>query len=313
VTGEIDVLVYGRPSCDIVFSGLEAWPAEGREVNAEVLEVAAGAHFNTAAALKRLELEVAFAAVVGADLWGEIVLRDLRAEGLADEHVLTVDAASTPVSVALNQRGDRGFVTFAPGHEIAERAYVATTLELLATRAVRHVHCDLSGAARAVIPAAHEAGATVSIDAYDAGPRLSSPEVRELLSAADVVFVNELEALAITGRSGWQEAVDDLGSWISHLVGKRGAAGAVSIVEGTRHEVEGRETDLVDATGAGDCFAAGYLWAFLHARDAAECLALANLCGAAAVTRPGGYRGAPTLDDLLAAATAAGIVAEPAR
>jgi hypothetical protein len=54
-----DILVAGRPSVDIVFSGLEAWPAVGEDMEAEGLGVCAGTWFNTHAA-NRIALRVAF-------------------------------------------------------------------------------------------------------------------------------------------------------------------------------------------------------------------------------------------------------------
>ena len=51
-----DVLVIGRPSCDLVFTGLPSWPNVGREIIAHRLTVSAGGAFNAVAALHRLRL-----------------------------------------------------------------------------------------------------------------------------------------------------------------------------------------------------------------------------------------------------------------
>jgi sugar/nucleoside kinase (ribokinase family) len=91
------------------------------------------------------------------------------------------------------------------------------------------------------------------------------------------------------------------------VVVKRGARGAVAIVDGEAVEAAGERVDVVDATGAGDCFAAGYLWGHLRGLAPDTCLALANLCGAAAVREAGGFRGAPREADLIEAARAAGL------
>lgn len=301
MTSELEVLVPGRPSCDLVFSRVHAWPRIGREVYADELETAAGGHFNTAAALRRLNVAVALVAVVGADPWGEVVLRDLRAEQLPEEFVEVVSSASTPVSVALNYDGDRGFVTYAPGWETVEEPVVAMTLELLATRPVRHVHGDLSSVSRRVLPAARRAGATFSLDAHEAGPWLAAPSVRELVAEVDVLFANEDEAMAMTGAGDPTSALRDLARNVPHVVVTRGARGAAAVRRGEVHEVAGADVEVVDATGAGDCFVAGYLWALLRGRAAAECLELANRCGAAAVRAAGGFQGAPTEHELLAA------------
>jgi sugar/nucleoside kinase (ribokinase family) len=297
---EFDVLVPGRPSCDLVFSSLAAWPELGREVYADGFSAHAGAHFNTAAALARLGLSVAFVAVVGADQWGEMVLRDLRAEGLSDTYVRVLEALPTPVSVALNLAGDRGFVTYAPRHDVSESEFLQLSRDVLGSAEVRHVHADLS-AAPGLLAAARRAGASLSVEAYDAGPELASDEVRAVVAAADLVFANEDEATAIGGS--WR----GLGRISRHAIVKRGARGAVAMVDGDAIEEPALAADVVDATGAGDCFAAGYLWGHLRGLAPETCLPLANFCGAAAVRQVGGYRGALREGDLLEAARSAGL------
>jgi sugar/nucleoside kinase (ribokinase family) len=293
VAREIEVLVPGRPSCDLVFTGLTSWPAAGREVYASGIGVAAGGHFNTAAALARLGVSVALVAAVGDDEWGAIVRREAAAEGLPVELVEVVPGTPTPVSVALNDGGNRGFVTYAPGWDVAEARFVGAALQLLGRGAVAHVHGDLSGATPRLLPAAREAGATYSVDAHDAGPRLAAPEIRSLVASLDLLFVNEDEALAMTGADDWREALRELTAETPHVVVKRGADGSACSVDGAVYESPARSATVVDATGAGDCFVAGYLWALRRGRGPAACLEAGNVCGAAAVSALGGYRGAP--------------------
>ena len=292
----IDVVIAGRPSCDVVFTALREWPALGREIHADGLAVAAGGHFNTAAALARLGVSVALVATVGDDVWGEVVLRDAIAEDIPREWIRVLPGTPTPVSVALNVAGDRGFVTFAPGWDAAADDFVERARTLVGSGRVRHLHGDLSSASDVLIPAAREAGATVSLDAHEAGPWLASARVAELASAADVVFLNEDEARAIVEVDDVEAALTALSPRIPHLVLKRGSRGAASVVEGMRRDVGALAADVVDATGAGDCFVAGYLARLLAGRPPDECLAFANECGAAAVRRPGGFAAAPRLD-----------------
>ena len=295
------MLVPGSPSCDLVFAGLSAWPAAGREVYAGGLGVAAGAHFNTAAALRRLNVRVALVAAVGDDVWGDLVLRDVRAERLPEEHVRVLTGVSTPVSAALNFAGDRGFVTHAPAYETIVADVVSRARELLSAGRVAHVHGDLSTSTRTLLDAARAAGSTYSVDAHEAGPWLAESRVRALVADVDLLFANEDEAIAMTGVSDWRAALLALAREVPHVVLKRGAAGAACAVAGDVWEAPALPATVVDATGAGDCFAAGYLWALRRGRPPAACLEAGHRCGAAAVGAMGGFRGAPTEDDLAAA------------
>lgn len=295
---EIEVLVPGRPSCDLVFHGLAEWPELGREVYSAGLGVAAGGHFNTAAALARLNVRVALVATVGDDRWGEIVLDAARAEGLPLRHLHVLPGEPTPVSVALGLGGDRGFVTYAPGYDAAERTVVAETRALLEPGSVEHVHGDLSRSTPDLLATAHAAGTTYSVDAHQAGPWLAAEAIGELAAAVDILFANEDEALAMTGAADWRDAIALLGERTPHVVVKRGAEGAACLAGGELHESPARPAEVVDATGAGDCFVAGYLWAWRRGQPPAACLEAGNRCGAAAVAAPGGYAGAPREADV---------------
>jgi sugar/nucleoside kinase (ribokinase family) len=293
-------VVPGRPTCDLVFTELSTWPSVGREVYAGGFAVAAGAHFNTAAALARLNVRVALVAAVGDDECGEIVLRAVRDEGLPEQFVHVLPSVPTAVSVALNHEGDRGFVTYSPNYGLVEAQVIATTRALLES-GVSHVHGDLSKATPELLAAARSAGATYSVDTHDAGSVLASAEVRDLVADVDMLFANEREALAMTGATDWRSALLKLARETPHVVLKRGEHGSACMVAGKVHEAPARRATVVDATGAGDCFVAGYLWAYRRDRPTAACLAAANICGAAAVASVGGYRGALREPDLVAA------------
>jgi sugar/nucleoside kinase (ribokinase family) len=230
----------------------------------------------------------------------------MRAEELAEDYVQVVPGLATPLSVALNHAGDRGFVTFEPDYGRAESAFAGATEALLEARAVRHVHADVSVSQR-VLEAARRSGATLSVDAYDAGEQLASEAVRDVVAAADLLFVNEAEALAMTGAASEEEAGRELAARCPHVVVKRGARGARAYVAADVVEAPTKPVEVVDATGAGDCFAAGYLWGRLAGLPPGACLAVGNLCGGMAVAELGGYRGAPTIAELTAAARAAGV------
>jgi sugar/nucleoside kinase (ribokinase family) len=272
----------------------------GREVYAEGFGVTAGAHFNTAAALARLNVRVALVGAVGADELGSIVLRAAREEGLPEEFVHVLPAVPTAVSVALNLGGDRGFVTYSPDYDRIEAHVIAATRALLEDGAASHVHGDLSHGTIDLLDAARSAGTTYSVDAHDAGPSLASREVRELVASVDLLFANEREALAMTGADDWRTALRELARDTRHVVLKRGELGSAAAVGGELHEAPAKPVRVLDATGAGDCFVAGYLWAYRRGRSPAACLEAGNLCGAAAVGSIGGYRGALREADVLA-------------
>ena len=85
-----DLLVVGRPSVDVMFSGLPRWPELGHDIEVDGLGMSAGTSFNTPAAANRVGLRVAYVATVGTDVWSRMIRDEFDAEGLptdfAEEH-----------------------------------------------------------------------------------------------------------------------------------------------------------------------------------------------------------------------------------
>jgi sugar/nucleoside kinase (ribokinase family) len=116
----------------------------------------------------------------------------------------------------------------------------------------------------------------------------------------DILFVNEPEACTITGEDDAVAALRALGRSVPFVVVKRGACGASALVEGREYHAPTEPIEVIDATGAGDCFNAGFLYGLHTGRSIEECLRFGNICGGLAVAVPGGYAGAPTEAELLA-------------
>jgi sugar/nucleoside kinase (ribokinase family) len=88
---------------------------------------------------------------------------------------------------------------------------------------------------------------------------------------------------------------------------KLGGDGAVAIAGGPTVRVEAEPTEVLDTTGAGDCFDAGVLLGWLGGLELEASLTLGTICGSRAVTDYGGYRACPRLPELHDLASARGI------
>src|SRR5262249_19099703 len=107
-----DLMVAGRPSVDMIFSGLPEWPAIGKDIESGGLGVWPGTSCNTPAAANRIGMRVAYVATLGNDPWSRLVREEFGAEGLPTDFLEIEDRHLPAVSVALNFAGDRGFVTY---------------------------------------------------------------------------------------------------------------------------------------------------------------------------------------------------------
>ena len=302
-----DVLVVGRPTVDLVFTNIPSWPALGQEVYAEGFLVAAGGAFNMVAALHRLGFAVGMVGVVGNDPWSRLALSIMEAEGVSTELIRILPEPLPSVSVCMTYQGDRGFVSYEERRQVYEDAFRSHALAVIGRVEAPLLHAYLGPDLPLYKAEADRRGMRLTVATGWDEAWLKSSRIWELLPLPDLVFANEAEARAITGATDACAALRRLGEAARFVVLKRGADGSSAIVDGVEYHAPTQPVEVVDATGAGDCFNAGFLYGWRKGMSVTEALNLGNICGGLNVQRAGGYAGAPREAELIAAAEAAGI------
>jgi sugar/nucleoside kinase (ribokinase family) len=122
-----------------------------------------------------------------------------------------------------------------------------------------------------------------------------------------VLLANESEARAMTGEADAEAALEALARHCPCVVIKRGAAGAIGKDEKGPRAVPADQVRLVDSTGAGDAFNAGFLAGWLGGLALEDSLTLGVICGSGAAGDWGGYRGCPREPEFRAIAASRGI------
>jgi len=303
---EFDVLVLGDCNPDLVVRGGDVVPAFGqaeRLVDEAGLTIGgSGAIFACGAA--RLGLRTALAGVVGDDVFGRYLLGALAERGVDTRGCLVDPHRPTGLSIILSRGDDRAILT-APG-TIADLRAGLVDPELL--RAARHVHVSsyflqtgIRDDVGDLFAEAHEAGATTSIDPnWDPSNRWDGG-LLALLSQTDCFFPNSAEARLITGIDDIDVAAEALAERGSLVAVKFGQGGGLAM---KGHEVvraEAVPVEVVDTTGAGDTFDAGFLAGHLRGWPLARSLALAVACGSLSTRGVGGTGAQPTLEEAVAA------------
>jgi ribokinase len=144
-------------------------------------------------------------------------------------------------------------------------------------------------------------GLTVSLDTgWDPGEKWNGG-LKETLVQTDVFLPNAEEAPAITSKANVKDALAALVEQVPVVAVKLGAAGAVArrgkeVVRAAPPPVQ-----VVDTTGAGDSFDAGFVCGYLKGWSLERTLRLACACGSLATRQPGGTNGQPTLAEALEA------------
>ncbi len=287
------VLVVGDLNVDLVVRG-DVVPRFGQaEQLLDAAElVLGGSAAIVACGLARLGVPTRLAAVVGDDEFGRAALAALAAAGVETDAVRVDPSAPTGISVILSGGGDRAILTL-PG---TIPALTTQDVQRALERDPAWVHVAspfLMPALTAALPPLL-ADRHVSLDTnWD--PAEEWIAVVPLLEQVDVLLPNRAELKALGG-------VADLAALGVHVVVKDGAAGGWSLApDGTRSQAPGLRVVVVDTTGAGDSFDAGYLAAIAHGvEDEAARLRWATVAGSLSTRGAGGTAEQATLHELRA-------------
>ncbi len=291
-----DLVVATPVFLDLTFVGLEALPDLGEERFAAELLRSPGGGAITAVGAARLGLTAAVAAPLGDDVAGDLVRAMLAEEGV--KPVATRSAPRTPTTVVLPFGGDRAMVTIDPGARAS-----ASDVAAHAPRAVAASLDQLY-----VVPD----GAAAYVTCGDDDARAYAGRPPAALSGARVLFVNQAEAVGLTGAATAQDAAARLCDLADTVVVTLAGDGAFARSGGETLTAAGRHVEHpVDSTGAGDLLAAAYIWADLRGADAEDRLRWAVLYAGLAVMTPTGVGGAVTEAELIAAGAELGLAAPP--
>ena len=280
------IVVAGDVMRDVVAT-LGAPLAHGSDTPAAIAERGGGAGANVAAWLARAGAAVTLIGRVGDDAAGRAAVDGLRAEGV--DLRLAVDP-ERPTGTCIVLVGPDGERTMLPDPG-ANAALAAAPLPADAT------HLHVAGyallrpgsrpAARALIAAARDAGATVSIDPSSAAPLAAAHGFLDWVAGADLLLPNRDEAAVLTGIADPAAAARALAAHAEEVVVTLGAEGALWSDGAAVVHVPAFPVVRADSTGAGDAFAAGLLSARADGAAPADALRSGCALAARAVARVG--------------------------
>ena len=286
-----DCLVAGDANIDILVEGVTALEVGAEKLATDLNLVLGGSSSITAFNLSRLGARVTFAGVIGEDSFGQLVREKLVGAQVDVTGLMQIPNAKTGVTIWHTDCGRRAGVTY-PGTVAMLQAEDITDSLLLSAK---HLHVGAYFLLTRLHPDAPEffarakrLGLTTSVDCnYDPEERLDS-NLPNVLRHSDLFFPNEDEAVRITGRALVSEAARELAALGATIVIKRGANGALVANSHIQFAVPAQPARVVDTTGAGDSFNAGFLSEFVKGSSLEICAQAAVLAGARSTESIGG-------------------------
>jgi sugar/nucleoside kinase (ribokinase family) len=258
---------------------------------------------NTSYALACLGVPVRLLSMVGDDHFGDEMLSGLRVAGVDTRSVIRTRGATPSTIVLVRSDGNRLFL-HKPG--ISREAFpepVEFTPQLLHGVSLYHLANPFAlpvfrAHAAETLRRARAAGLQTSLDAAWDSRGKWIEDLGPCLPNVDVLFVNEEESRMLTGLDDAHEAAKVLReAGAGTVVVKLGAKGCAVFSSSEELRVPAFEIDVLDTTGAGDCFAGAYLAALQRGCAAGEAARIANAAGALSVRRVGAVGGLLSWED----------------
>jgi len=281
-----------------------------------------GSSANIAVGLARLGLSVGIISRLGKDPLADYLLDFLRQESINAEFVKLVEGYSTSLSLSQVSPPDQFSQVFYR-HRPADSQVVAGDEEL---RLIRNSRLFVTNgtslsaspsreATRLALQTAREARVTTAFDIDYRASSWSSPEAAgeeafRVLPWIDVVIGNEEECLLLTGEKSFTRQVEKiLDSGVRIVVRKLGSKGVEAHTKDAHHVADPVSTQVVCTIGAGDGFAAGFLYGLLKNLPLPQCLLFGNAVASIVVSRVSCSDAMPYLSELESALQTTGFKA----
>ena len=259
-------------------------------------EISGGSAANTLAGLAALGARCAFIGQVAEDQLGEVFAHDIRAGGI--EFATPARPGDPPTArclIFVTSDGQRTMNTFLG----ASQFLPPEALDEAAIRDAKILYLEgylwdpeePRAAMRRAIAAAKEAGRKVAFTLSDAFViERHGADFRAMIETGeiDILFANHVELAALTGHDDFDRGLAELAPKVPLLVVTRSEKGAVAMAGGERFAVPAEPVEqVVDTTGAGDLFAAGFLFGHVRGRAVQDSLTLGAVCAAEVISHYG--------------------------
>ncbi|MGF3521820.1 MAG: carbohydrate kinase family protein [Candidatus Bathyarchaeia archaeon] len=292
----LDVVGFGALNVDKLFKVNRIAHAEQESFIQATSVSCGGSAANTIVGLARLGCKVGFIGKTGLDGEGELLIEDFLTEGVDTLGVVRAkDGETGTVMGFVDQKGQRALyinsgvndtITLREIHE----EYVAQAKFLHLTSFVGEqsfqTQKKLLETLKKCVKISFDPGAIYAQRGYD--------QLASIIERAYVVLPNIHELEQITGQKDPEKGAAFLqGKGVEVVAVKLGSEGCYVTNGYEHHYIEAVKVPVVDTTGAGDAFNAGFLYGLLHKKSLLECGKLGNFVASCCVKKMGARTGLP--------------------
>lgn len=257
-----------------------------------------GGSCNTSSALAQMGLPVRIFSKVGDDLNGRFAQRMMADRGVDTRYLRLSPSEQTPFTfVGIHPDGERTFI-HTPGSNLTFNIADLDLPALLDTDIFFYQDCwvlpQLDGApAASLLSAAQQHGILTALDAtWGLGPRRDVLEM--MVAHCDYLLLSYADLAHLYPEMNMASLADHLrGLGAKTVIMKMGAEGAFVASDAGHENIPGFKAKVVDTTGAGDCWDAGFLAAIAHGQPLHSAVRIGHACAAFGIESVGGATGIP--------------------
>ena len=268
-----DVVFIGTAILDSVIKGFDPEPVSVAGFRAESGSINAGGEgVNGSVAASKLGMKSALLCFLGKDQAGDLIEAELARFGVDTSCIIRTDDHPTPITtIFVAEDGNRKSIT-----------------NIVIGSLFRAPFNDPE-VVRAVVSEAHSRGIPVFADTKIPNfRRLTLDDIADSLPMIDYITPNEDEARFFTGEDKPEKMAEAfLAKGVKNVIIKLGGRGCFLMNNNEKIHLYAHKIDVVDATGAGDNFMAGFVSEIIRGSDVKDALAFANACGAICATAVG--------------------------
>ena len=267
----------------------------------EVEEYPGGSAANTAVGLARLGLKVGYVGKVSRDREGEILVRSLKDEGVNTGGVVVSKTGRSGVVYGYVDRSGNRALYVDPGVN-SQLDFGEIDIEYVSSTKFLHISSfvgERAFRAQLEVLKVLPERVKVSLDPGNIYARKGLESLSEMLDRCYVVMPSEFEVKLITGKRDIKEGAEKILSLGPSIVAvKLGSRGCYVTNGDESHFIRAFKVKVVDTTGAGDAFNAGFLYGVLKGRGILEAGRLGNFVASRCIMSRGARAGLPSEEDV---------------
>jgi len=298
---KFDIVGFGALNVDKLFKVNRIAGAEGESFVTDYAETCGGSAANTVVGLARLGCKASFIGKVAVDRDGELLLEDFRRDGVDTHGIIRSEhGRSGAVMGFVDEKGQRALYVD-PGvndsiiFEEINKKHIFNSKFLHLSSFVGENSFQSQKKLVEVLPK----NVKVTLDTGELHARKGLKALASILRRTFVFLPNARELEILTAEADYEKSAKTmLRTGVKIVAVKLGSRGCYVTDGKEAHHIRAVKAKVVDTTGAGDAFNAGFLFGLINGKSLLECGKTGNLVASRCIMQMGARAGLPRLEEL---------------